>query len=107
MADGQQRLDTGELDLKFSKCRSCSAQIVWCRTERGKKPLDAKPLEDIYRSDVGAFVLRDRSSSEGPLAIAAWGLEGTEPHYISHFATCPNADQHRSRTPMRVPCWPR
>ncbi len=58
-------------------------------------PLNAEPVE-LPRGMRGLFVLRDRSSSEGPLAIAAWGLDWkTDPHYISHFATCPNADEHR------------
>jgi hypothetical protein len=71
--------------------------LLWARTERGKKmPLDAKPVADATVEMRGLFVLRDRESSEGPLAIAAWGLEGAEPHYISHFATCPNAASHRN-----------
>jgi hypothetical protein len=78
----------------MSACRSCGADIIWARTERGSKmPLDAEPVTEGQHR----FVLRDRSSSEGPLAIAAWGLDPkTDPHYVSHFATCPNADQHRS-----------
>lgn len=79
----------------MSACRSCGAEIIWCRTERGKKmPLDAQPSDnDTLHS--GLFVLRERDDPGGPLAMAAWGLEGTEPHYVTHFATCPNADQHR------------
>jgi hypothetical protein len=58
-------------------------------------PLDAEPIG--HPQDMrGLFVLRDRSSTEGPLAIAAWGLDWkTDPHYRSHFATCPQADEHR------------
>ena len=78
----------------MSRCRSCGAEILWVRTERGNKmPLDAKPVPGDGRN---LFVLRDRNSPEGPLAIAAWGLNPYEdPHYVSHFATCPNAAQHR------------
>ncbi len=80
----------------MSNCRSCNADILWARTERGSRmPLDAEPVDSTGRN---LFVLRDKSSSEGPLAIAAWGLAHTEPHYVSHFATCPNADQHRRTT---------
>lgn len=78
----------------MSACRSCSAPILWARTERGKRiPLDAEP----YGGDDtrGLFVLRELDDPEGPLAIAAWGLDGLEPHYRSHFATCPQAAEHR------------
>jgi len=58
-------------------------------------PLDAKPVAKHDQS--GVFVLRDMQNREGPLCIAAWGLDGTEDHYVSHFATCPDADQHRKK----------
>lgn len=78
----------------MSQCRSCGFEIIWVRTERGRRmPLNAEPTEKHDQS--GVFVLRERDDPQGPLAISAWGLEGTEPHYISHFATCPNADDHR------------
>lgn len=80
----------------MSTCRSCHAEILWARTETGKRmPLDADPIADAIAETRGLFVLRDRHSAEGPLAIAAWGLEGTEPHYRSHFASCPDAAKHR------------
>jgi hypothetical protein len=86
---------------KLSVCRSCRATIIWVRTERGKKmPLDGDPVDDQTQQNL--FVLRDRSSYEGPLAIAAWGLSGTEPHYRSHFATCTHADDHRKLSSQQV-----
>jgi hypothetical protein len=77
-------------------CRSCGAEIIWARTERGSRmPMDARR---VMGNDKNLFVLRDHHSPEGPLAIAAWGLDWrSDPHYRSHFATCPNADQHRRR----------
>lgn len=78
----------------MSACRTCNASILWARTERGKRiPLDAEPYEGD--DDRGLFVLREPDDPEGPLAIAAWGLDGLEPHYRSHFATCPDAARHR------------
>ena len=56
-------------------CRSCKAPIVWLKTSRGKNmPADA--------SSVGVDdVLFDPAK------------------HISHFATCPNANQHRKPRP--------
>ncbi len=96
---------SGQLELvppapKLSTCRSCQQSIIWVRTEHGKKmPLDYDPVDLPVTSDDGKaralFVLREQDSRDGPLAIAAWGLHGLEPHYRSHFATCPYAGQHR------------
>jgi len=58
-------------------------------------PLDAAPVCDAIAETRGLFVLRETDHRDGPLAIAAWGLEGTEPHYRSHFSSCPDAAQHR------------
>ncbi len=55
-------------------------------------PLDAKPSArgNVVISEEGvALVYRD------PAAIAPRYID--EPHYLSHFATCPNADEHRQR----------
>lgn len=80
----------------MSTCRSCGAEILWARTERGKRmPLDAEPIADAITETRGLFVLREPDHQDGPLAVAAWGLEGTEAHYRSHFASCPFAAQHR------------
>ena len=75
----------------MARCRSCSAPIRWARTEHGKRiPLDAEP----YAGDDprGLFVLRE--GGELALAVPAGALED-EPRYRSHFATCPNAEEHR------------
>jgi hypothetical protein len=52
-------------------------------------PLDAEPVEP---GGAGQFVLRD------DMALAVPGLVfDDEPHYVSHFATCPDADTWRNR----------
>lgn len=80
----------------MSSCRSCGASIIWARTERGKRmPLDAESVADVTAQ--GLFVLREKTNPEGPLALAAWGLDCfMDPHYRSHFASCPDADSHRN-----------
>jgi hypothetical protein len=59
-------------------CRSCGAPIVWVVMESGKRnPIDADSIEQ-------RVVLNGRRTRG---AMRATG--------ISHFATCPNANQHR------------
>ena len=74
--------------MNHDKCRSCGAAVIWCRTRTGSSiPLDAEPLE--YG---GNIVIRDGVAiylKKGEPAGAA------EKIYKTHFATCPNAAQHR------------
>lgn len=83
-------------ELAQKPCRSCGAPMVWVRTEKQRRmPLDAEPVPPGTR---GTFVLRDTLSPEGPLAIAAGSDElPGELYYTSHFATCPQAAEHRRR----------
>lgn len=75
----------------MSSCRSCNAPIIWAITENGKRmPLDAEP----FALPAGLFALD--TSSDPPLTVSV-AAERREPLYRSHFATCPNADQHRKR----------
>lgn len=62
-----------------TKCKSCGADIIWAETTNNKRvPLDSKPEKRfIYTSDHEDVYLVDT--------------------YQSHFATCPNAAQHRKR----------
>lgn len=77
----------------MSACRSCGAAVTWCVTEAGKSmPVDAAPTPG------GNLVIR----RSGPALVAVVvspllesNEERAEPHYTSHFATCPNADAHR------------
>lgn len=58
-------------------CKSCGAAVLFVRTAGGKSmPVDAKPEKRI--------VLGSRTQVAHVLDT-----------YVSHFATCPNADQHR------------
>jgi hypothetical protein len=75
-----------------------SAEIVWAVTAAGKRmPVDAQPNPD------GNLVLAPAASpGQPPTAYVAPApillLGGSTPRmdrYTSHFATCPNAAQHR------------
>jgi hypothetical protein len=74
------------------KCRSCGARILWAETVKGRRiPLDAEP------ADGGNMVLEQRGHHRAPLATVLTGgaAPNDKPRYKSHFATCPNAQQHR------------
>lgn len=74
----------------MSRCRTCRAQIVWVELPSGRRmPVDADPSPAGQIRLDGTFgVVLDTDQT-----IAA-RLAG-EPLFISHFATCPDAGQHR------------
>lgn len=81
----------------MNKCKSCGAPIIWIKTFSGKAmPVDAGGIDffadpegkELFVTDGGAVVHGVRAEE---------GAEHTHRGYISHFATCPNADQHRRR----------
>lgn len=77
----------------MSACRSCSAPIVWAVTENGKRiPLDA---EAVVLIPTGAFRLVDGGEDFGGSYCDVAVSVKAEALYVSHFATCPNADAHR------------
>jgi hypothetical protein len=73
------------------KCRSCGAAIIWePSTASGKlMPLDAEPHPDgnIVLIPAGAMVLSKETAETGKRIGSR--------RYRSHFATCPDAAQHR------------
>lgn len=66
-------------------CSSCGAAIYWVvMYPSGKRmPLDAKPVAGLISVEIGK---PDTGRMRGKMH---------EPLYLSHFATCPNANQHR------------
>jgi hypothetical protein len=86
---GPRRVTTG------SACRSCHEPVWWIVTEGGKRmPLDMLPsprgnVRVIPGDPAVAQVL-------GGTALAEARSQGGE-LYVSHFATCENAAQHRRR----------
>ena len=66
-------------NMKKSTCRGCGAPIVWIRTAAGKSmPCDAEP---VLSADIGG--------------LAAFEPDGVG--HVSHFATCPAAEQFRRK----------
>jgi hypothetical protein len=73
MHEAKIEADTGHKHLQLTRCRSCQRGIVWLKTESGKNmPVDADTFTQgqphVFNADLG---------------------------HISHFATCPNADEWR------------
>jgi hypothetical protein len=75
-------------------CRSCRAPIWWCRTPTGRSiPVDPEPVSQ------GNLVVGERTAYAGRAArVLRSGEEPAEgeTRHVSHFATCPDADRHRS-----------
>lgn len=74
----------------MSKCKSCGAEILFMKTELGKwMPLDPEPTYEgnvmINRAEDTCSVVTDFKLLES--------LRGRL--YLSHFKSCPNADEHR------------
>ena len=66
--------------MNTARCSSCQAEIIWVITEKGHKmPVDAKPMKGFWLEETHGQVQAN---------------SGSDLHQ-SHFATCPNADQHR------------
>lgn len=74
-------------------CKTCRASVVWVTTEKGEAmPVDAAPVRGGN--------IRLEGSAARPTAVYVEPLLESEeqraaPHYVSHFATCPQAAQHR------------
>lgn len=74
----------------MSRCRSCDAPVLWARTVTGKLiPLDTEPSDggNLVLDD-GRALIYDHTTSNEMFA---------PPLYVSHFATCPQADRWRRR----------
>lgn len=78
-----------------TKCRSCGAPIVWIRTRAGKQmPCDANPVHFVNRpKGADLIVMNDGFVLRGDVVTDP--AEATGCGHISHFSTCPNADEHR------------
>lgn len=81
----------------MTKCRSCGAEIIWVETENGKKmPCNSDPVTYWKNAKGKATIVTPNGE------VCKADLEGdinkaTGYGYISHFATCPQADKHRRK----------
>lgn len=94
-----------------AKCNSCGAPIRWAISESSGKaiPLDIETVADGNIIETGMIdpsskspVIRYLKKSESITFPKMGDLFGSSARddvhrYVSHFATCPNADQHRKK----------
>lgn len=81
----------------MTTCKTCGAAIVWIKTSAGKSmPCDAKQL--IYwENPKGASLIVTPNGKTLKADLEGDSAKATGIGYISHFATCPNANTHRRR----------
>lgn len=78
----------------MANCRSCGAEIKFIQLKSGKwNPVD--PAKRTFVKDEGDEILVTEAGEvvHGRFASVEEGANGVG--YISHFATCPNANAHR------------
>ena len=88
----------------MSRCKSCGAEIKWIPMASGKlMPVDAAPIsysENLFpfsfSSDSGDSILT-LVTDRGTIVRTRFDPGVDKIGYTSHFATCPNASQHRKR----------
>jgi hypothetical protein len=80
-------------DYPTEACRSCSAQVIWATTDKGKAmPVDAEPAEKgnvaLSTNDKGRVIAR---------VVPPHLAFGRKDLRLSHFVRCPQARQWRQR----------
>lgn len=82
-------------DFRLNKCKSCGVSVIWAIhfDTRGRMIFDAKPSTDgtwVLRRGLKSKVVYAKTVKPDDSAFNGCG------RYVSHFATCPNAPQHRN-----------
>lgn len=81
------------MDSNFGTCRACGYRIRWIRTKNGKSmPCNAQAVRFTPGGGPETFVTEDGKVERGRRR-----QDGEKTGYISHFATCPEADRFRKR----------
>jgi hypothetical protein len=82
------------------RCKSCGAPIRWALHERTERRM---PLDALANPDGNISVVAWGGKQGNGLSLPIIGVNVppdkamTPMHYTSHFATCPNADDHRKK----------
>lgn len=93
------------MSARREPCSTCGRPMLWAVSLAGRAiPMDLNPLEEFPARELGVFVLLQRIGKDAPLAMplasmSALAFESAAkndvPLFVSHFATCPQADEHR------------
>lgn len=79
----------------MTSCKSCGATIRWVKMAGSGKSM---PLDDVPSTEGTVAVERGVAHVLSGLAIVAY--DG--PLFVSHFASCPQANEHR-RSGAKLP----
>ena len=88
---------------RITTCRGCGAEIAFIKTTKGKSmPVTPEAVTFIDGGGPNTYVMADGSVRRG--RSPEYGDRGElMTGYISHFATCPEADRfHKKRKSDRV-----
>lgn len=77
--------------MRIASCRSCGAPILWAEMPSGRMN-----CFDVEPDPSGLWAIDDTTPTPTAAKIERTAGSG-EDGFTSHFATCPNADSHRSR----------
>lgn len=88
--------------MRIVNCKSCGASIVWIKTQKGKNmPCDADAVayQENYKGK-STIVTEDGRVLKASIITSSGGglapiIDGKG--YIPHWATCPYANNHRTR----------
>ena len=82
-----------------NRCKSCNAPLVWVETTKGARmPCDPELLRVSPRGKGARATL---VCIDGVTRTMSLDPEGPYEGYISHFSSCPHADQHRKSKEAR------
>lgn len=81
----------------MSRCKSCGAEIFWIKTRAGKAmPCDRERVP-YWATPGGNKVIITPGGEAVRCELEGDPMKVTGCGYISHFATCPQANEHRRR----------
>lgn len=80
-----------ETTLGGRPCRDCGAEMAWAKWRDSGKGIPLNPEPDVER---GNLILHEDGTVEKCTYLAAARERGDD-LYVTHFATCPSADNFR------------
>lgn len=82
----------------FGSCKSCGQRVIWIRTTAGKN-MPCNPEMITYKIKQGGKekIVTPNGEVHSAEIVESGTSDATGIGYISHFATCPNANRHRKK----------